>query len=343
MTGWAAADEPLFAETLAPFFDGTRLFVTGGTGFFGQWLVRTLLAMARRFDVRLAVTMLTRSPERLRQVLPDIAGDPAVTVWPGDVRSFAFPEGAFPWVIHAAATASAALNATAPLEMFDTIVRGTRRVLDLCRRAGTRRLLFVSSGAVYGTQPPELSHIPEDYPGGPDPLAPGNAYGEGKRAAEFLCATAAAAEGLAIPIARPFAFLGPGLPLDRHFAAGNFLADALAGRAVAVRGDGTPYRSYMYPTDLVAWLLTILAKGQSGRAYNVGSDEAVTIGDLARRMAITAGGLPVTIARTPDADTPAARYVPSVDRARRELGLSLHVGLSEAITRTLTALQGRNG
>jgi len=343
MMGWDVADEVLFAKTLVPFLTGRRLFVTGGTGFFGQWLVRTLLAMARRFDMQLAVTLLTRSPEGVRQRLPDIAAHPAVTLWPGDVRSFDFPDGPFAYVVHAAATASAALNASAPLAMYDTIVQGTRRVLEFCRRAGTRRMLFVSSGAVYGKQPSDLSRIPEDYPGSPDPLASGNAYGEGKRAAEFLCATVAGAGGLEIPIARPFAFLGPGLPLGRHFAAGNFLADALAGRPIAILGDGTPYRSYMYPSDLVAWLLAILAQGRSGRAYNVGSDEAITIADLAHRIATAAGGVPVTVAQTPDPDRPAARYVPAIDRARQELGLSLHIGLSEAIARTLKVLQDQNG
>jgi len=340
MTRWDAGDLALYQETLFPFFHGKRLFFTGGTGFFGQWLVRTLLDMVRCFGLRLAVTLLTRSPERLRAALPDIAGHPDVTLLAGDVRSFAFPEGTFPCVIHAAAEASAALNREAPLVMYDTIVLGTRRVLEFCRQAGTQRMLFVSSGAVYGKQPATVPHVPETYAGSPDHLAPGNAYAEGKRAAEFLCATFAAANDLEIPIARPFAFLGPGLPLDSHFAAGNFLADALAGRPIAVNGDGTPYRSYMYPTDLTAWLLTILAKGQSGRAYNVGSDEAVSIGELAQRIAAVAGGLPVHIARPPDPARPPTRYVPAVDRAREELGLSLHVDVLEAITRTLKALRG---
>jgi len=341
MTGWDAGDLPLYQETLFRFFHGKRLFFTGGTGFFGQWLVRTLLEMIRCFGLRLAMTLLTRSPERLRGALPDIAGHPDVTVLAGDVRSFAFPEGTFSCVIHAAAEASAALNREAPLAMYDTIVTGTRRVLEFCRQAGTKRMLFVSSGAVYGKQPATVPHVPETYAGSPDPLAPGNAYAEGKRAGEFLCAAFAAANDLEIPIARPFAFLGPGLPLERHFAAGNFLADALAGRPLAVNGDGTPYRSYMYPTDLTAWLLTILAKGQSGRAYNVGSDEAVTIGELARQIAGQAGGLSVVIAKKPDPDRPPERYVPCVDRARDELGLCRHVGLSEAISRTLTVLRGQ--
>ena len=342
-TGFDADELALSVRTLAPFFDGKRLLLTGGTGFFGTWLVRTLLAMIDRLAVRASLTLLTRAPERVRRELPDIAGHPAVTLLGGDVRSFAFPDGPFDCVIHGATPASAALTAGNPLEMFDIIVSGTRHVMDFCRQAGVGRMLFVSSGAVYGPQPPTCAHITEDFPGAPDPLDPGSAYGEGKRAAEWLCAAWAEKGDLKIPVARPFAFLGPGLPLDRHFAAGNFLADAVAGRPIEGKGDGTPYRSYMYPMDLAAWLLTILVKGQSGRAYNVGSDEAVTIAALARRIEDAAGGLPVRFAQTPDPRKPASRYVPCVDRARNELGLTVRVGLTEAISRTLSALGGRNG
>ena len=72
--------------------------------------------------------------------------------------------------------------------MFDTIVDGTRRTLDFARRTGARRFLLTSSGAVYGRQPAELTHVPEEYAGAPDPTDAGHVYGEGKRAAEMLCA-----------------------------------------------------------------------------------------------------------------------------------------------------------
>jgi len=341
MTGWETDVRPL--EGLASVLGGGRLLMTGGTGFFGQWLARALLTMVDRLGLDLSLVVLARSPERVRRELPDIAGHAAVTLWGGDVRDFAAPPGPFAWAIHGAATASAALTAADPLEMFGTIVAGTKHVLTVCRTLGVGRMLFISSGAVYGPQPPACSHLPEDYGGAPDPLDPGSAYGQGKRAAEWLCAVAQASGGPEIPIARPFAFLGPGLPLTRHFAAGNFLADALAGRPITVTGDGSPYRSYMYPTDLAVWLLTILAKGRSGRAYNVGSDQGVTIADLARHIGAAAGGLPVVIAGTPDPGKPASRYVPDIDRARLELGLTVRVGLNDAITRTLAALRGRNG
>jgi nucleoside-diphosphate-sugar epimerase len=317
---------------------GHRLFLTGGSGFFGIWLLETVLAAAEEWSIDVSVVVLTRDRAAFAARLPDLVAHPAVTLIEGDVRTFDFPAGELRYVIHAAAEASATLNAQQPKEMFATIVGGTRQVLRLAASAGTRRLLFVSSGAIYGPQPPEVSHVAEDRLSGPSTTDPSSAYGEGKRAAELLCAMAAREHAQLEPlIARPFAFVGPGLPLDRHFAIGNFIADALSGRTIAVRGDGTPLRSYLYAADLAVWLWTILFRGQPLRPYNVGSDQAVSIAEVAARVAAAAHPpLDVTIAGTPDPARPPERYVPSTERGRSELDLQETVSLDEAIARTLT-------
>jgi nucleoside-diphosphate-sugar epimerase len=251
-----------------------------------------------------------------------------------DIRSGDFPKGKFSHCIHAATEASAKLNREAPLEMFDTIVEGTRRTLQFSLASSVTRFLLVSSGAVYGNQPPQVTHVSESFEGGPDPLNPASAYAEGKRGAEMLCSLAATPK-FATTVARCFAFVGPYMELDAHFAIGNFINDRLHDRPVSVSGDGSAVRSYLYASDLMVWLWTILFKGESRRAYNVGSDEALNIATLAGEVA---SSLPpevkVTIASKPSPGIPVHRYVPSTVRAREELGLRVEVPLRAAICRT---------
>lgn len=332
-----AADLDHVLAQVGPLWEelrGARLFLTGGTGFFGCWLLESLLWADAEHRLGVEVVVLSRSPGSFARKAPHLVGHRSVRLLQGDVRDFRDPEGAFSHVIHAATEASAALNAEAPRVMFDTIVEGTRRTLDLARRSGAARFLLASSGAVYGRQPAELTHVGEDYLGAPDPTDPGSAYGEGKRVAEHLAAQAYHAHGLEAVIARGFAFVGPYLPLDRHFAVGNFLRDALAAEPVRVAGDGTPYRSYQYAADLMVWLWSILVRGVPARPYNVGSEEALSIGDVARRVA-ESQGVACLIAREPIPGAPAARYVPSTRRAQDELGLRCLIDFDDAIARTL--------
>jgi len=315
---------------------GRRLFLTGGTGFFGHWLLETFAHANTTLGLGAEAVVLTRDPAAFLRRAPHLADRADLAFVAGDVRDFAFPPGRFSHVIHAATPASAQLNADNPAEMLAIIVDGTRRVLAFAEQAGVESLLLTSSGAIYGPQPPELTHIPEDYAGAPDPLLPGSAYGEGKRLAEHLCAVHATRHGYAFKTARCFAFVGPHLPLEAHFAIGNFLRDALAGRPIRVGGDGTPYRSYLYAADLAVWLWTILFAAPTHRAYNVGSDEAVSIADLAQMIAASrTPSLPVEIARPAPPGAPPARYVPAVERARRELALSVRIPLAESLARTL--------
>jgi len=320
--------EPLWQE-----MRGQRILITGATGFFGCWLLESFAWANRRLNLNARLVGLSRRPALLKA--PHLANDPAIAVHAADVRYGDFPQGAFSHVIHAATEASANLNRENPLVMFDTIVEGTRRALQFSIASSAGKFLLVSSGAVYGNQPPQLTHLAESFEGGPDPLNPASAYAEGKRSAEMLCALAASPR-IAIPIARCFAFVGPYMALDTHFAIGNFINDRLNnGDPIQVQGDGSAVRSYLYASDLMVWLWTILFKGESRRAYNVGSEEALNIATLAREVAVA---LPpevaVNIAGSPKPGAVVHRYVPSTARAREELGLAAEVPLREAIQRT---------
>ena len=311
-----------------------RLFLTGGTGFFGCWLVESFLHANRTLGLNASVTVLSRDPGAFLRKLPHLRGQPGLELFTGDVRDFSFPTAPHAFVIHAATEASAQQLAERPHQMLSTILAGTVRTLDFAAQAGTRKLLLTSSGAVYGTQPPGLLHITEDFTGAPDPLLPASVYGEGKRAAELMCALAANAE-LEVKIARCYAFVGPHLPLTTHFAAGNFLGDALAGRPIRIASDGGSQRSYLYAADLAIWLWTMLFRAPSMRAYNVGSQDAVSIRQLAEAVAVNVNPTTVVeVASQPDPARPAHRYIPSTARARDELGLLQTVPLDEALLRT---------
>ena len=312
---------------------GQRIFVTGGTGFFGCWLLESFCFVNRSLALNARATVLTRDPAKFAAKCPHIAVDAAITLLAGDVRTFEFPNGEFPFVVHAATETS---GSQSPFELLSSIVAGTERTLQFAASHGARKFLLTSSGAIYGRQPSEITHLPETYAGAPNPLAPASAYAEGKRTSELLCALYQQANpALECKIARCWAFCGPHLPLDAHFAIGNFIGDALAGRPIAIGGDGTPQRSYLYGADLAIWLWTMLFRAPSLVPINVGSGQAVSILELAEIVAATlAPTTPITLAKQTVPGVPPARYVPSVERAAELLNLRPTISLEESIRRT---------
>jgi nucleoside-diphosphate-sugar epimerase len=314
---------------------GARILVTGGTGFVGRNLLALVLYADERLSLGLCLEVLSRDAASFALRAPELAADRRVRVLEGDVTRLSTPGTPLTHVVHGAASTSARWNAAHPDEATATIVEGTRRALDAAQHRKARRVLFISSGAVYGRQPPQLPRIAEEFEGRTAPLDPGSTYAEGKRLAEQLCLHAADGEALEVPIARLFAFVGPYLPLDEHFAAGNFLRDALAGGPIRIAGDGTPRRSYLYSVELAAWLAVLLIRGRSGRAYNVGNERDVSIRELAEAVAqVVAPACRIEIAGREVPGRPPERYVPDTMRARAELGLVPQLDLSEAIRRT---------
>jgi len=311
-------------------FRGGRIFVTGATGFFGIWLLESFAFANKSLDLGAKLVGLSRNPDAFYAKAPHLVQESSIALHRGDVRDFDFPRGSFTHVIHAGTTSSAPVP---PSEMLDTIIRGTKRTLEFAVAAAAKRFLFVSSGAVYGKQPPEMTHIPETYLGSPDPMDPNSAYGEGKRVGELLCAIAHQEHGLEATIARCFAFVGPHLPIDAHFAIGNFIRDAMKGEPIKVK-DGSPYRSYLYAADLTIWLWTILFKGKPCRPYHVGSDQEISINDLAATVAnLTGGGSLLRPSSNPIA--PISRYVPATRTTASELALAKIINLREALKKTV--------
>lgn len=314
-----------------------HIFLTGGTGFIGAWLLEAIAYANQTHLANIEVTVLTRNPLAFKEKNLQLFENPCFHYVAGDVVHL--PEclkssKPFTHLIHAATDASAELNEVNPLQMFDTVVLGTRQILDVAMQQKIARVLYLSSGAVYGQQLPGVDFVSENSLSAPDCLNPKNTYAEGKRASEMLCAIYGKQFGCNIVVARIFALLGPLLNLDIHFAAGNFIRDALAGKKIIVSGDGRPERSYLYPTDLIVWLLAMLTHGRSGAAYNAGSEEAISIADLAKLTSSLLGNKGYEILGLSDSGWNPGRYVPSNRLIQEELGVKQTVDLAEAIRRT---------
>jgi UDP-glucuronate decarboxylase len=325
-----------------------NLLFSGGTGFVGRALLRHLLSLCQsgrplQFD---RVIVLSRDPARFLQRYPEFAGHKWLRFHLGDIEvPMSLPrEGGFTHILHAAADSTDAARLT-QLQRYDQIVAGTRNMLQLAVDARVKRFLLTSSGGVYGPQPPDLAAIPESYNGMPNPMNADNVYGVAKRQAEHLCALYREQFGIETVIARCFAFVGEDLPLDAHFAAGNFMRDALFRDEIRVSGDGLPVRSYMDQAELARWLLTMLNMGTPGRAYNLGSPDAVTIAQMARLVRdIVAPHKKVTILAQPGfGDAGRNLYLPDVSRAESELDLVNEIRLAEAIERAANGIRSRGG
>ncbi|MBT3226862.1 MAG: NAD-dependent epimerase/dehydratase family protein [Deltaproteobacteria bacterium] len=313
-----------------------KIFVTGGTGFFGKWLLESFVWVNDRLKLDAQMHVLSRDPVSFKTRHLHLAQASGVRFHQGDIRDFDFPQEQFDFIIHAATDASVQLNLENPLLMLDTIVEGTRRTLEFARDCRAKRFLLISSGAVYGKQPPDLSHTQEEYSGAPDTTQSSSAYGEAKRIAELMCTIYQKQYGIGITVARCFAFVGPYLNLDIHYAVGNFIRDALTGGPIHVSGDGTPCRSYLYAADLAIWLWILLLRGDPGAAYNVGSEKTISIRDLAYEVKAAFSNVPeVVIRKCPSPGMKAESYVPSIRKARESLGLDSWINLREALHRTI--------
>ncbi|WP_063342358.1 NAD-dependent epimerase/dehydratase family protein [Ectopseudomonas mendocina] len=312
------------AESLA----GRHLLLTGGTGFFGRWLL-ALLAELNRQGAGIEVTLTSRNPATFLSSHPAYLECKWLNWLPGDIRELRNLSGRpVDLILHAAADTSATAH-TRPLELFDTIVEGARRVFDLAVRCDGARVLITGSGAQYGAIPDTVG-VPESYPGACMSNSVGSTYGEAKRAQETLGAIYAESYGIDVIMTRCFAFSGYGLPLNGHFAIGNFVRDALYAQEVVLNSNGTAVRSYLHGADLAVWLLALLVRGKAGQAYNVGSDEAITIAELAYR--VVARVAPEKVVRIMGRPESSGRsfYVPDITRARA-LGLDVWTTLDESI------------
>lgn len=317
----------------------STLLVIGGTGFFGKSILdaygRGLLAQWGIDSVKI----LSRNASHFKNTYPKLVSK-TVELINGDIASCkTMPDADI--VIHAAASTDATRYIDHPDQERRNIELG---VLNYCQLSKNyhknSKILYISSGAVYGTQKHLGSGFVELDSRAPisDIEDSKRHYAEAKRAAEGEIIKLGLQSDISVSIARCFAFVGQYLPRNQHFAIGNFLEDGLQGRKISVKANRKVFRSYMYADDLVKWLMTIASSSSPAcPIYNVGSDQAIEIHELARQIAIRFG---VNLDIVKITEEVSDIYVPSTQKALLELGLRCKFNLEEALNQTILDILG---
>ena len=315
----------------------SELLITGASGFVGSWLVGSWLWARESLKGTGRLMLVCRNTESIKKQYASSISAGHLLVHASDVRSLHLPPKFKPQlVIHAATPARESLNVNQPLEMLNIIIDGQKKLLEISQEADVERFLFLSSGAVYGSIPLSLKHVPEDYLGAPHIGDSAMAYHEGKRVAELMGNICSQNGSLGFVSARLFAFLAPFLPIDEHFAAGNFIGNAIRNEDIIIKSGGGSVRSYHYGTDLATWLWALLVRGESGQSYNVGSDEGISIKGLAESICQVRGTGNSFRVLGEDTEENVTRYVPSTQKIMENLGLRNQVDLRKAILKTLS-------
>ena len=313
-----------------------KIFITGGTGFFGCWLLESFAWANDKLNLNAEALVLTRNYESFLKKAPHLATHPAIKFHIGDVKDFVFPEGQFSHLIHSAVYQQPADEKLSNLSLVNEMLTGTRHILDFCVLANIKKMLLVSTGAVYGKAPSHLEKIPEDFSAAIDPTISASAYHQVRRMMETLSVLYAQENDFEAKIARCFSFIGPYLQLNGRFAVSDFIRDALSGNRITIKGDGKAVRSYLYMADLAIWLWMILFRGITCRPYNVGSELPITIRAMAEEIANeSVPPLGVAVLGESFDGVAQVHYVPDTSRAQSEIGVRQFIPLVESIRKTM--------
>ncbi len=318
---------------------GERILITGGTGFVGSWILESVLHANSQLKLCVGITAITRNASLLASRYAEHVKNNTLDIVEGDLASVEFPSGSYSHVIHLATGApSGSSGLSDGFFIHDQLC--SHRLAEFCVSAGASKVLFTSSGAVYGRVNVPKTGIAETIGPTPDLREPGSGYGLGKLCSEYIFNSLGALSGVTVTNARLFAFVGPRLPLTAGYAIGNFINDAINGRRLTIGSDGKPKRSYLYASDLAIWLWTMLFLSEKTDVFNVGGCRILSIGELAATVVSALGSdCDVVVLGVPSA-VPSKDYFPDVSKARKTFGLGELVGLEAGIIKTANWYRG---
>ena len=315
------------------------LLLTGATGLIGSFLTDVLMYRNEHYGSNITVYAVSRNMESAKERFKEYLGNSLFRYVQHDVSEKPAFDFKADFIIHSASNAAPAAYVADPAGTLKANVFGVDNLLAYSVNAHSERVLYVSSGEVYGEGNGE--DFVETYSGYVDCMNPRACYPSGKRAAETLCASYVVQYGVDVVVARPCHIYGATITQSDNRAFAQFIRNVLSKKDVVLKSKGEQYRSYCYVADCVSAMLTILLKGEKGNAYNIANKQSnVTVAELAKTIA-TAGGQQVTFDLPADEEkrgySVVTRAALNADKLEK-LGWQARYTLKEGVEKTIQIL-----
>ena len=302
---------------------GKSMFITGATGWFGIWVLKFLSFLNESYNFNIKITILTRNYNKFINKFPEFKQE-YIKYIENDICNFNIKKEYFNYILD---MVDAETNDFT--ETYKNMIGGLNNLINNISNINNNieKMLFVSSGSIYGVQPEYLNNINEKYNGNPI-----TAYAIAKKESEKILLNS----NINVSIARGFTFIGEYIKFG-HFAISNFIDDVINNRDIIIKGDGRPMRTYLYMADAIYWLLEILLNSKDKSIYNVGASEPISILELAQKVASSVPNYngDIKVLTKINENDKIHRYIPDNTKIKKELKVKENFTIDEAISKTI--------
>ena len=323
-----------WSHTILSDLKNHKILIIGGTGFMGSWLAEFIAFLNDKYQFNCSLVLMARNTDAFMDEKKHLSKRKDIQLISKDIRNIIDLPRDISYIIHAGASPDNRIHVSKPIDTISTIYSGSNNLFETTLNlSNLKKILYLSSGQVYGKQVPQQDLINEYKFGSLDCNSITSIYPEAKRLAEATCCAYSSQYKLPIVIGRPFSFIGPYQSLAKPWAINNFIYDALNFKKIRIIGNGEPVRTYMYPGDMVVWLLKILVSGKSGVAYNIGSSYKISLKNLAENISkVLNEKIDIEIKNYNNDDS---IFAPDIENGINNLNLKITYDAEETISRSI--------